>query len=118
MILGVKASCALLTLLLAVACHRDEEAKGPFERAGAGLDRAADKTGHALSNAATTTGTAVQKAGQATGKAFVKVGDKLSGKGAGSPEARPATPSDEKARPVTPSDEKARPVTPSDEKSK
>lgn len=81
-------------VLLAFACHKTPEARGPFERAGTGLDRATDKTGQALSGAASTTGTAVQKAGQATGKAFEKVGAKLSGKPGSSREAGSHPPSD------------------------
>ena len=69
-------------LLLASACHRSQPAQGPFERAGQGLDTAADKTGHALGIAAQKTGAAVSTAGHATGKAFGKAGDKLQGKDA------------------------------------
>ncbi len=83
----VKPLYSVVFCLLLTACHHDAPARGPFERAGAGVDRAADKTGHALSGAAKKTGEAVEKAGHATGKAFVKVGDKLSGKPS---ESRPA----------------------------
>jgi hypothetical protein len=95
----VKHSSILAALFLvpafASACHHDQEAKGPFERAGAGLDRASDKTGQALSTAATTTGAAVQKAGEATGKALGKAGDKLDGKSSPSG-PQPTVPSEKK----------------------
>ena len=71
-----------VSLLLAAACHRDRDAAGPFERAGKGLDNAAQKTGTALEGAAQKTGTALEGAGQATGKAFQRAGDKLQGKSA------------------------------------
>lgn len=72
----------LAALLLAGACQRGEPAQGPFERAGRGLDTAADKTGHALSTAAQKTGQAVTTAGHATGKALGRAGAKLQGKSA------------------------------------
>ncbi len=74
------------------ACHRDQEAKGPFEKAGAGVDHAADKTGAALTTAATATGNALDKAGQATGKAFERVGQKLDGQSAAPAGSSPAQP--------------------------
>jgi hypothetical protein len=80
----------LTVLLLSGACHRSEPAQRPFERAGHGLDTAADKTGRALTTAAQKTGKAVTKAGSATGKAFSKVGTKLQGKGAAAAPASPA----------------------------
>jgi hypothetical protein len=91
--LWVKLGCVLVSVFLVCACHHDQGAEGPFERAGASLDRASVKTGQALSGAATATGTAVQKAGHATGKAFEKVGDKLDGKSpsSSSPPVAPST---------------------------
>ena len=73
--------CLLAALLLASACHQNQETKGPFERAGKHVDSAAEKTGSALSTAAQKTGNAVATAGRATGKALGKAGDKLRGKG-------------------------------------
>lgn len=70
---------SFIALLLVSACHHDRDAQGPFERAGAGVDHAADKTGHALDKAADKTGHALHKAGEATGRAFKKVGNKLDG---------------------------------------
>lgn len=70
------------------ACHHDQEAKGPFERAGAGLDRASDKTQQGVTTAATATGNALDRAGKATGKAFERAGQKLDGSDA------PAQPAD------------------------
>jgi hypothetical protein len=70
----------LMILVLANACHQNQQAQGPFERAGKHLDTAAEKTGSALKTAADKTGQAVETAGHATGKAFGKVGDKLQGK--------------------------------------
>jgi hypothetical protein len=70
----------VLALLLVNACHRDQQAQGPFERAGKHLDSAAQKTGGALKTAAEKTGEAAETAGRATGKALGKVGDKLQGK--------------------------------------
>jgi len=69
----------LAALLLASACHQNQEAQGPFERAGKHVDSAAEKTGSALSTAAQKTGKAVETAGRATGKALGKAGDKLRG---------------------------------------
>jgi hypothetical protein len=89
----VKLGCVLVCVFLVCACHRDQGAEGPFERAGASLDRASVKTGQALSGAATATGTAVQKAGRATGKALEKVGDKQGSKSpsSSSPAAAPSS---------------------------
>ena len=70
----------VLALLLANACHRDQQAQGPFERAGKHLDSAAQKTGGALKTAAEKTGEAAQMAGHATGRALGRAGDKLQGK--------------------------------------
>ncbi len=86
----VKTWSVVLALLLVGGCHRDQDAKGPFEKAGEGLDTAAEKTGEGLNTAAEKTGTAVKGAAKATaegattavhatGRAFKKVGDKLSG---------------------------------------
>ena len=79
------AKTVLLTLLLAAACHRDREAKGPMERAGQGVDTAAEKTGTALEGAAEKTGDALNRAGHATGRAFERAGNKLQGKGQNAP---------------------------------
>ena len=78
----------LAVLVLASACHQNQQANGPFERAGKHLDTAADKTGTALKTAAEKTGEAVETAGHATGKALGKVGEKLQGKSP--PPAAPA----------------------------
>lgn len=72
-----------VTLAILAACHRDRDAAGPMERAGQGVDNAADKTGTALKGAAHKTGDALDTAGRATGNAFKKVGNKLSGDNAG-----------------------------------
>ncbi len=80
----------LAVLALASACHRSQPAQGPFERAGQGLDTAADKTGHALTTAAQKTGEGVSTAARATGKAFGKVGDKLQGKDSAPKQPAPA----------------------------
>ena len=82
----------LLTLLLACACHRDRDAAGPMERAGKGVDTAAEKTGTALEGAAEKTGDALNRAGQATGRAFERAGKKLQGKGATAPPKASVTP--------------------------
>ena len=81
---------SLAVLLLVCACHHDRPAEGPFERAGQGLDTAADKTGTALKGAALKTGDALDSAGKATGRAFERAGDKLQGKGQTAP--APSTP--------------------------
>jgi len=73
---------ALLTLLLLAACHHDHGAAGPMERAGKGVDTAAEKTGTALEGAAVKTGHALDSAGHATGRAFERAGSKLQGKSA------------------------------------
>jgi len=80
-------SSLLFAALILSGCHRDQDAKGPFEKAGAGLDRATDKTGRALTTAATRTGDAVEKAGQATGRALERVGHKLDGSASTAPAA-------------------------------
>lgn len=49
-------------VLLVTACHHDREAGGPLERAGRGVDRAAQKTGEALGRAGAATGKAVKGA--------------------------------------------------------
>jgi len=84
----------LLTLLLAGACHRDREAAGPMERAGKGVDTAAQKTGTALKGAAVKTGDALNSAGQATGRAFERAGNKLQRKSAPPPPAPASKPHD------------------------
>lgn len=71
-----------VALLFGSACQRGEPAQGPFERAGRGLDTAADKTGHALAIAAQKTGQAVTTAGHAAGNGLNKAGAKLQGKAA------------------------------------
>ena len=60
----------LACALLASACHKEHPAEGPFERAGRGVDTAAQKTGEAL-----------ERAGQATGKAFKGAGTDLGVRG-------------------------------------
>jgi hypothetical protein len=67
----------LVALLLATACHHDREAGGPLERAGRGVDHAAQKTGEALG-----------RAGDATTKAFKGAATDLGVRG--SPDAKPA----------------------------
>jgi hypothetical protein len=66
-------------LFLLVACHRDRDAAGPGQRAGQGLDNAAQKTGSALHKAAVKTDEAAHKAVHATGEAFERAGQKLKG---------------------------------------
>ncbi len=66
-----------VALLLLVACHHDKDAAGPAERAGRGIDRAADKTGAAFHRAAVKTDEAAHRAVRATGEAFEKAGKKL-----------------------------------------
>ena len=91
-ITGFMLSATLASALVATACHHDKPAEGPFERAGQGLDTAADKTGTAVKGAAEKTGTAVKgaaektgdalgRAGKATGRAFEHAGQKLTSKG-------------------------------------
>ncbi len=67
----------LAALLLITACHHDRDAGGPFERAGRGVDHAAQKTGKALG-----------RAGDATTKAFKGAATDLGVRG--SPDAKPA----------------------------
>lgn len=64
-------------LLLLSGCHDDKPAKGPAERAGQGIDRAAQKTGEALHHAAVKTDEAASRAVRATGEAFERAGKKL-----------------------------------------
>ena len=83
--------------LLATACHNDRQAGGPLERAGRGVDTAAQKTGQAL-----------ERAGDATSKAFKGAGSDLGVRGSADkkPTAKPA--SDAKPapeRPKLPADE-------------
>ncbi|HEX4476996.1 MAG TPA: hypothetical protein VH142_18025 [Polyangiaceae bacterium] len=75
----MKTWSVVLALLLLGGCHRDQDAKGPFEKAGEGLDTAAEKTGTAVKGAAKATAEGATTAVHATGHAFKKVGDKLSG---------------------------------------
>ena len=63
--------------LLLAGCHRNKDAEGPIERAGKGIDRAADKTGDALHKAAVKTDEAAHRAVHATGETFEKAGKKL-----------------------------------------
>ena len=79
----------LAVLLLVSACHHDRDANGPFERAGKGVDNAAQKTGDALGRAGEATGDALERAGNATGKAFKGAGTDLGVRG--SPDAKPAS---------------------------
>ncbi|MET0794093.1 MAG: hypothetical protein ABW061_21405 [Polyangiaceae bacterium] len=65
----------LALLLLGTACHNDREAGGPLERAGRGVDKAAQKTGQALG-----------RAGDATTKALKGAGSELGVRG--SPDAK------------------------------
>ena len=67
----------LAALLLVTACHHDRDAGGPLERAGRGVDNAAQKTGEALG-----------RAGDATTKAFKGAATDLGVRG--SPNAKPA----------------------------
>lgn len=75
-------------LTLSVGCHKNKDAAGPGERAGASIDRAADKTGDALHRAAVKTDAAAHKAVTATGEAFERAGQKLKG----TPSATPNDP--------------------------
>jgi hypothetical protein len=77
-----------LSLLLA-ACHRDRDAEGPMQRAGRGVDKAAEKTGDALHTAAEKTDKAAHKAVTATGEAFEKAGQKLKGAPKATPSSSP-----------------------------
>jgi hypothetical protein len=54
----------LVALVSLLACHRNQQAEGPIERAGKHVDNAADKTGKALGKAAHKTGEAFEKAGK------------------------------------------------------
>jgi hypothetical protein len=83
------------TLLVVTACHHDRDAAGPMERAGRGVDKAAEKTGTALEGAAVKTGDALDKAGHATGRAFERAGQKLQGEPSGDAQraTTPAPPS-------------------------
>jgi hypothetical protein len=65
-------------VLLVTACHHNREAGGPLERAGRGVDHAAEKTGEALG-----------RAGAATGKAVKGAATDLGVRG--SPDRKPAT---------------------------
>jgi hypothetical protein len=79
-----------LTVALASACHRDRDAEGPMERAGKGVDRAADESGRALRKGAEKTGEAVEHAADATGEALQKAGKKLKGDDTPKTEPKPA----------------------------
>ncbi len=81
MIDSVKTTHCLAVLPLLFACRRNHPAEGPMQRAGAGVDNAAQATGHALSGAARKTGAALNKAGHATGHAAQKTGQKLGVRG-------------------------------------
>ncbi len=70
-----------LVLGLVSGCHKDKEAAGPMERAGKGVDTAADKTVDGVKKGAEKTKEGVGKAADATGKAFDNVGKKLKGDG-------------------------------------
>jgi len=88
----------LVALLLTTACHNDRHAGGPLERAGRGVDHAAEKTGEALG-----------RAGDATTKAFKGAATDLGVRG--SPDAKPAgkgapEPSKPGSEPNTPVPEK------------
>jgi hypothetical protein len=86
----MKLVLSFVALLLTGACHRNQQAEGPLERAGKHLDNAGEKTGRALKGAAEKTGEGVEKAAHATGNALEKAGDKLRGKGPDSSGAQPA----------------------------
>jgi hypothetical protein len=66
-------------LLLLAGCHKHKDPEGPVQRAGKGIDNAAEKTGDALHRAAVKTDAAAQKAVHATGEAFERAGQKLKG---------------------------------------
>lgn len=83
-------AAGLVVLAAAAACHREQGASGPMERAGKGVDNAADKTGTALKGAAHKTGEALDSAGRATGRAFDKLGTRLSSDGGASSTASDA----------------------------
>ena len=83
-------------LLLLGACHDGKTAAGPGERAGRGIDRAAEKTGDALHKAAVKTDEAAHKAVQATGAAFEKAGQKLKGSPGATQTPAPPKPADSK----------------------
>jgi hypothetical protein len=70
---------SVLAIGLLAGCHKNREAEGPVERAGASVDDAAQKTGAALNKAAVKTDEAAHQAVTATGNAFEKVGQKLKG---------------------------------------
>ena len=93
---------AVWTCLLVVACHRNQQAEGPVERAGKQLDRAADKTGQALEKAADKTGAAAKKAAHATGEALEKAGRKLKGDEPAATQQRPNEPTPIEAKPAAP----------------
>ena len=84
--------------LVATACHNDRQAGGPLERAGRGVDTAAQKTGEAL-----------ERAGSATGKAFKGAGSDLGVRGtpdkktSAKPPSEPSKPGPEE--PKSPADE-------------
>jgi hypothetical protein len=88
----MKLATGFVALVLASACHRNQQAEGPLERAGKHLDNAGEKTGKALKGAAEKTGEGVEKAAHATGSAFEKAGDKLQGKSPGSGGGQPQPP--------------------------
>ena len=61
--------CLFSPLALAtIACHHDH--RGPAERAGAKVDRAADKTGDVIEDAGRKTGHAVEKTGEKVNRAL------------------------------------------------
>ncbi|RYZ10318.1 MAG: hypothetical protein EOO73_01725 [Myxococcales bacterium] len=70
---------SLLAIGLVAGCHKNKDAEGPVERAGASVDDAAQKTGAALHKAAVKTDEAAHRAVTATGNAFEKAGQKLKG---------------------------------------
>lgn len=70
---------SVLAVGLLAGCHKNKDAEGPVERAGASVDDAAQKTGAALHKAAVKTDEAAHKAVTATGNAFEKAGQKLKG---------------------------------------
>ena len=54
---------AVMSALCALACHNDEPAKGPAERAGESVDHAAEKTKQGVKKATEKTGDALGNAG-------------------------------------------------------
>lgn len=76
----MKRALAIAWLLgLCIGCHKNKDAEGPMERAGASVDNAAEKTGAALHKAAVKTDEVAHEAVTTTGNALEKAGQKLKG---------------------------------------